>query len=65
MSIFYIISRSSNVFFSCSMEEVISSTSYVWHQSEEKKDRKRDIVINKAATVKSLKAQEYKEVFAE
>jgi len=30
-----------------------------------KKDRKRDIAINKAATVKSLKAQEYKEVFAE
>jgi len=32
---------------------------------EKKKDRKRDIAINKAATVKSLKAQEYKEVFAE
>lgn len=48
------------------MEEVIPSTSYVWHQSgEKKKDRKRDIAINKAATVKSLKAQEYKEVFAE
>lgn len=44
----------------------IQHKSYLWHQSRgKKKDRKRNTAINKAATVKSLKAQEYKEVFAE